>query len=157
MGQYRPGVGSGPLFCACSTPGIVLALGDPSTNQYPGELVTYTVLFGNRGGADALGVVVSDTLPAEVNFESTSMGAYDAVAHEVVWTGDLLADSAYTATIVVRIDAGTVPTTWMTNTAYLFYGAMEPLMDTASHYAQPIPVTTYYLYLPMIYKKYSAP
>jgi uncharacterized repeat protein (TIGR01451 family) len=129
---------------------------DP-VHQYPGELVTYTIVFGNEGTADALGVVVSDTLPAEVNFESADPAAvYDPVAHEVVWSGlDLMIDDAVTATIVVRIDASTVPTTWMTNTVYLFYGDMLPLTDTATHHAHPLPVM--YYYLPMIYKNSTYP
>jgi uncharacterized repeat protein (TIGR01451 family) len=126
-------------------------------NPYPGELVTYTVVFGNEGSADALGVVVSDTLPAEVIFESADPAAvYDPVAHEVVWSGlNLMIDDAVTATLVVRIDPAVEPSTVLTNTAYLFYGDMPPVMGIAPTPIQPSPVT--YYYLPMIYKNSTYP
>jgi uncharacterized repeat protein (TIGR01451 family) len=132
-----------------TTPPLFLTHTAEPVQQFPGELVTYTVAFGSRDNGDATGVVVSNTLPAEVGFEATSMGAYDAGSHEVVWSGDLTGGDVYTATIVVRIDASAVPTLWMTSTARLFYGDMLPLMDTTSHRAHPFRNIHYYL--PVIY------
>lgn len=125
-------------------------------DQYPGEPVSYTIVFGNEGNADALGVVVSDVLPAEVEYASSNPpGVYDPVAHELVWGPlDLAPDDMIEATVVVTIGAEVAPSTWMTNTVYLFHANDEPLMAEASHHAQARPVEYYYVYLPIIAKNH---
>ncbi len=40
----------------------------PKSDVQPGDIVTYTVTMNNSGEADALGVVMTDTLPPEVDF-----------------------------------------------------------------------------------------
>jgi uncharacterized repeat protein (TIGR01451 family) len=123
-------------------------------SQYAGQPVTYTLIFGNGGPADAMGVTVSDTLPVGVEYVSSDpMGVYDPVNHEVVWAGlDLAPGTEIEANIVVRIDEMATPATWLTNTAWLMYDYADPISATATHYILP-PDTLHY-YLPLIFQNY---
>jgi uncharacterized repeat protein (TIGR01451 family) len=123
-------------------------------SQYAGQPVTYTLVFGNGGPADAMGVTVSDTLPVGVEYVSSDpMGVYDPVAHEVVWAGlDLAAGAEIEANIVVRIDEMATPATWLTNTAWLMYEYADPISSTATHYILPPDILRYYL--PLIFQNY---
>ncbi|HSJ54004.1 MAG TPA: S8 family serine peptidase [Anaerolineae bacterium] len=105
--------------------------------QPPGQMVTYTITFGNQGDQDLAGVVLSDTLDAGVNYEwSDPAGSYDATSHEVVWTGlSLPAGSSQTATVAVTIKPGVVPGTTLFNRAYLINGNLPPVIGEFSHLA----------------------
>ncbi len=120
-------------------------------DQDPGEPVTYTIVFGNQGDP-ATGVVVSDVLPAEVEYASSDpMGTYDAIAHELVWGPmDLATGEFVTATVVVTIGAEVMPSTWMTNSVYLFWND-QMVMDEVSHH---VSAPFHYYYLPIVVKQY---
>jgi uncharacterized repeat protein (TIGR01451 family) len=107
--------------------------------QYAGELVTYTIRFGNEPGAgSAPGVVVTDTLPAEVEFvRAGAGGVYDDVAHEVVWAVDLAGGESIQTNIVGTIGAEVPGGTWLTNTVSLAWDEMAPLVDQVTHYVTP--------------------
>jgi uncharacterized repeat protein (TIGR01451 family) len=88
----------------------------------PGEPLTYTVLFGNDGSLET-GITISDVLPSEMNYVWSDMGgAYDPVAHTVVWD-DLVLDAGehLTATIVVTLSLDVSPGAVITNTVYLLW------------------------------------
>jgi hypothetical protein len=57
--------------------------------------------------------------------------------------------------VVVNIGAEVQPSTWMTNTVYLYWSDMEPLVAEAEHHVQAYPF--HYYYLPIIVKNYSTP
>ncbi len=122
-------------------------------SQYPGLPVTYTLVFGNKGDADAVGVVVSDVLPAEVEYAwSDPMGVY--TDHDVVWGPmTLTAGAEVTATLVVTVGSEVTPPLTLTNTAYLFW-ADETYVTEASHQVVAPPVEFYYYYLPVVFKNY---
>ncbi|MBZ0198961.1 MAG: choice-of-anchor A family protein [Ignavibacteriaceae bacterium] len=70
-----------------------------------GDNVTYTILATNMGPKDATGVVVTDVLPAGVDFISSSatVGAYNDVTG--VWSiGNLANGANATLTITVKVD-----------------------------------------------------
>ena len=98
-----------------------------------GETLTYTLSITNSGPSDATGVTVTDTLPSEVTFGSTSSGcAYDSVTHKVTCTlGTLNNGATVTATIVVTVDSSTTGT--ITNTATVTATTTDP--DTADNTA----------------------
>lgn len=69
---------------------------------YHGE-VTYTLVLNNSGGQDAGGVLLTDTLPAEVDFArwvDQPIGA-GVTADEVTWSGTVDAGGTITFTFVV--------------------------------------------------------
>jgi uncharacterized repeat protein (TIGR01451 family) len=49
-------------------PRLTIAKSASATSVQPGADVTYTVRFGNAGGYDATGVVVTDEVPTQVMF-----------------------------------------------------------------------------------------
>jgi uncharacterized repeat protein (TIGR01451 family) len=122
-------------------PALFAHKGASPAEQYPGELVTYDIHFGNESGAGkAAGVVVTDSLPLKVEFVSVDAGgAYDPAAHAVVWVGDLVAGESITTTVAGRIGVDVPGETWLTNTLTLAWGGMEPLVAEASLYVLPPP------------------
>ena len=106
-------------------------------HQLPGLPVTYTVVVGNSGD-EAASVIVSDVLPAEVEFDRTdSGGTYYSETHQLVWGPLALgAQSVVTATTVVTIGAQVTPSTWLTNTAYLYHQGTKHLQAEAAHQVQ---------------------
>ena len=88
---------------------------DPVT---AGTNLTYTITVDNAGPSDALGVVVSDVVPAGTSFVSaTGGGTYNAITSTVTWNLGTVAqsDAADVLTLVVKVDAGR--TTGLSNTA----------------------------------------
>jgi uncharacterized repeat protein (TIGR01451 family) len=143
------------LHCEEPMPDLYITKEVTPVHQVPGGLVTYTIAFGNDGSGDAMGVVVSDVLPAEVEYISSDPpGAYDAGTHELVW-GPLDLErfgSPIEATVVVRIGEEVEPCTWMTNTVYLLWEAEEHMAEASHHAEEPPPPPFFYYYLPMLYK-----
>ncbi len=74
-----------------------------------GSTVTFTLTASNAGPSDATGVIVTDTLPANVSYVSNTCGASFA-APTVTWNVGTLADGATTnCDVVVTVsDLGTI-------------------------------------------------
>jgi uncharacterized repeat protein (TIGR01451 family) len=122
-------------------------------SQDPGGVVTYTIVFGNPGDANLTGVIVSDTLPLQVEYASSDPpgGTYDPVSHELVWEGlDLDAGERVTATVEVTVGAGVTPGIWISNTVYLF-GGSEPIEAKAYLFTSALDSI---IYLPLVQKDF---
>jgi len=132
-----------PITICLESSGLFITKDLDSARQQPGELVTYTLSFGNDGPEDAVGVTISDPLPAEVELAWASpAGIY--TSHELLWGPlTLTAGARITATVVVTLDAEVPDCTWIANSAYMRYKAMKPLVATASH------ATLCHTYLPL--------
>jgi LPXTG-site transpeptidase (sortase) family protein len=90
--------------------GADLAAGKTVTPSSPseGSTITYTVTAANLGPNPVTGVVLTDTLPAEVTYviSATNQGSYSSSSG--VWTvGDLAAGAQATLRIVATVDSGT--------------------------------------------------
>jgi uncharacterized repeat protein (TIGR01451 family) len=88
-----------------------------------GEALTYTLVITNSGPSDATGVVVTDTLPSGVSFDSdvASQGTYNSVTG--VWmVGELADGSDATLALVLTVDPSTRGT--LSNAAEV--SAIEP-------------------------------
>ncbi len=73
-----------------------------------GDELTYDVTISNSSTrTNATGVVITDTLPAELDFVSaTDGGVYDAAAHTVTWNiGTLAASASRTVQVVATVKA----------------------------------------------------
>ena len=87
-------------------------------SRAPGELLTYTLTVENLGPGDASGVVVTDTVPAGVSYESDD-GGCDASGEPVIVcaVGNLAAGASIAIQIVVRVDLATQPGALLENRA----------------------------------------
>ena len=75
--------------------------------------MTYTLTASNSGPSDATGVLITDTLPAGLTYDSSSQGSL-ASGTLTVNVGDLAPGVTDTVTIVVTVASGTGS---ITNTA----------------------------------------
>ncbi len=90
---------------ASNAPELSIVKDDSLTNVVPGQLTTYTLTVTNNGNIGATGVVVSDTLPAELDFDSCSNACDSTALPLVTWSiGSLAGGGATTAvTITARV------------------------------------------------------
>lgn len=90
---------------------------------HPGETVTFTLSYENMGAGAALNTVLTDTLPAELDFVSASDGKMpDPVTGVISWNLGDIAGGAVQAkkTVTARVLAGSyVPAVTVTNSATL--------------------------------------
>src|SRR5205814_1503654 len=103
---------------------------DPVT---AGNNLTYTITVDSAGPSDALGVAVSDPIPAGTTFVSAPGGTYSAITNTVTWNLGTVAqsDSAVVLSLVVKVDAGR--TTGLSNTASVTSTTTDP--DTTNNSA----------------------
>lgn len=98
---------------ACETtdrdvlPKLAIAKTDNQKTTMPGEKLTYDVTVTNQTDVDAEKVVVTDKLPANVEYLSSSdNGNYDLATHSVVWSLDKIAGNAVkTVKVAVKVKA----------------------------------------------------
>ncbi|MBN1177716.1 MAG: ExeM/NucH family extracellular endonuclease [Anaerolineae bacterium] len=79
----------------------------PSAGVLPGDRVTYTVVLHNPAPIDATGIIVTDTLPTEVDFAGwidQPTGASES-SGEITWSGTVSASTSITFTFVVTNNA----------------------------------------------------
>ncbi|MEP4485577.1 MAG: hypothetical protein ABJ013_08115 [Halioglobus sp.] len=97
------GVGS---QCDSGTPILPLTLMKTPSRPVvsPGDLLTYTLDFGNQGSETATSVVLTDIVPAGTSFENATGGGIEA-GGTVTWTGELDAGETSSVTMDVRVDA----------------------------------------------------
>ncbi len=79
----------------------------PTADLYYGDVVTYTIVASNDGEGTAHGVVLSDTLPAGVDFGGWVMQDTATYANgEIGWTGDIGSETPtvliFTATVAAE-------------------------------------------------------
>ncbi|WP_047524705.1 isopeptide-forming domain-containing fimbrial protein [Microbacterium sp. ZOR0019] len=93
---------------------------DGKTVVRPGEESTYTITVSNNAsGAAAENVIVTDELPAELEFISASPGgSYDADTRTVTWDlGTLPAGETVSVTVTAAVSANIAPDTEIVNVA----------------------------------------
>ena len=106
-------------------PNIVLSKTDGVSTAAPGQTLTYTLTFTNTGPGAAHNIVISDTLPPGVSYQSCSLGSLAGSCSEsggtvtFTLTNPLAAGASASVTITVQVTTSG-PTT-LTNTATLNY------------------------------------
>ncbi|MCC7362611.1 MAG: DUF11 domain-containing protein [Anaerolineales bacterium] len=107
------------------TPRADLALVKSATpTALAGGTAVYTLTVYNLGPSDALGVVVTDTLPAGVTFGSASLGCAPSGGQVLCTVGALTAGAQATYTITVTVNSDVEPGTSLENTAVV--GSQTP-------------------------------
>ena len=106
-----------------NAPSLSLGKIADKATTHPGETVTFTLSYENTGAGTALNTVLTDTLPAELDFVSASDGEVpDPVTGVISWNlGDIAGGSALaTKTVTARVAAGSyVPALTVVNSAAL--------------------------------------
>jgi uncharacterized repeat protein (TIGR01451 family)/fimbrial isopeptide formation D2 family protein len=90
-----------------------------------GDLLIYTMSVTNNGPSDALGVAVTETLPAGVTFQSTSGCLNDPAAVPVCQLGDLLHGMTVQYSVTVRVNSGVAAP--LNNTAVVASNTPDPV------------------------------
>ena len=94
-----------------------------------GNNLTYTITVDSAGPSDALGVSVSDVLPAGTSFVSASAGgSHDAGTNTVTWELGTVAaaDAADVLTLVVKVASSVADNTSLSNTAEVSSDTTDP-------------------------------
>jgi len=117
-----------------------------------GEQVIYAITYGNRGGALASGVHITDTLPTELSFIDASVPPVTTLP--LVWeVGDVPAKSGpFTITVTATVDPAAPLFTTLTNTVSI--EAVSPELETFNNTAQVATFIGYRIYLPVLMRGY---
>jgi uncharacterized repeat protein (TIGR01451 family) len=102
---------------------------------YPGDLFTYTVDFANDGCDSVIGAVLSDILPVELSYiTSTPPGEYqDGV---VTWPVDIPGGESGQVTLIGQLYPTVTPGLTVTNEAHLWWMEGPPLSSTVAFLVQ---------------------
>ena len=114
--------------------------------------VTYTIVLSNVGGADASGALLTDTLPAEVDFARwLERSGASRSGDRITWSGTVTAGEAITFSFVVSHvgDYGDE----VINTAS--YSHASGGGDAAATFSVKVGLSTAPIYLPVILKAYA--
>ncbi len=83
-----------------------------------GQIISYTLDYGNVGDTDLSGVTITDTLPMEVDVMPGHGGVYNDTTHTIIWNiGDLAVDASGAISLDVRVNSTAVPDTPIINYA----------------------------------------
>ncbi len=128
-----------------------LWISKPRLAVLPGEEVAFAITYGNRGGAAASGVQVTDQLPPELSFVAANPPPI-ATTPSLVWdVGGLPARSERSTIIVTATVSQTVPLfSRLTNTVTI--ETTSPELEVANNSAQAVVFIGRLTYLPIIWK-----
>ncbi len=134
-------------------PGLSIAKSVAPEADVPlGGVVTYTVVLSNGGAGDAIGVVLTDALPAEVTFGGWVQ--QNGAVHEsgiITWTGDLASGAevqlVFTATL--GTDPGLYNRTIANTASYRSDNA-----GSGSAQASFATARRYYIYAPVVMRNW---
>jgi len=107
---------------------LVITKSDNPDAVIAGTSLTYTVVVQNNGPSDAVGVTVSDTLPAGLSNPVTSGCAEDNAGTPTCSLGTIAASGSAQFTITADVDANVPHGTTITNNATVT--ATTPLINT---------------------------
>ncbi len=129
-GMHDP-FGIAASFTISSSPELTqsfkLVNGLPANTAIPGERIKYTLWLTNTGTENAYGVVVTDTLPANViwaNDLDTSAGSAFFSNGQVTWLGDLRVFQPVTVTYDVSVVIPIKGNVLITNTFNVNHGSI---------------------------------
>jgi len=104
-------------------PGLTLTKSGPPS-ALPGTNITYTITYGNTGGASESGVVIKDPVPAGTTFVSATNGGTN-VAGVVTWNIGTLPPGTTGQTVSFTVNV-TATSGTITNSNYTIEGANTP-------------------------------
>ena len=88
----------------------------------PGDTITYTLTYSNEGAGWATGVVVTDTIPELVTFQTANPWYTSVSSRTYSWDiGDVAPENSGTITVTVNVDVGVTDQAVLTNAATFNY------------------------------------
>jgi uncharacterized repeat protein (TIGR01451 family) len=118
----------------------------------PGEQVAFSLTYGNRGGAPANGVRITDTLPAELSFVTASPPPLTTTPMLVWDVGSLPAKSGAATIVVTATISPEAPMhCFATNAASI--GIATPELETLNNDAQARVFIGHRIHLPVVLKE----
>lgn len=171
MGQADAGPMSGGVFHVRGgfwyqahtlglTPDVAIAKSVNADQAEPGDIITYTITFGNDGTDIATGVTITDVLPVGlVNTSYISSGAIitPVIGSDYAWqVADLAPDAGGVITITATVDPTLSESLTIVNTAVIRANADSNNANNSDTAAVDVTVTpemgNYILYMPVIRK-----
>jgi uncharacterized repeat protein (TIGR01451 family) len=120
----------------------------------PGEQVAYRITYGNRGGAPASSVRITDTLPGALSFVDASPPP-TITTLSLVWdVGDLSAKSE-PHHIVITATVAPTATMFSSFTSTVGIETSSPELEKANNVAQIVVFVGRRIYMPLIFKGYT--
>jgi uncharacterized repeat protein (TIGR01451 family) len=109
-----------------------------------GNNINYELNWSVTGNATATDVVIVDTLPAEVTFQSaTGTYTYDSATGKITWNlGDINPDDQGSFEVVVSTSKGTADGTVAVNTATITSGSKSATDDASTTITKEVIITT---------------
>jgi uncharacterized repeat protein (TIGR01451 family) len=121
-------------------PQLTIAKSPSAYQAVPGDTITYTIIYSNDSPVNTTDVVITDTLPAGLNFVAAGNGGtYDSLTRTITWNLGSLAsgEGPYTVTYQVTVDQGASVRT--ENTATIESTETSPATaTTAIHVPSPL-------------------
>ncbi|GEM_PF-785304 len=115
-----------------------------------GGSLTYTIIISNTGDADATGVTITDTLPANTTFVSADSGGV-LVGNQVQWTGlSVGAGSSLSVQFVVQVSNSLPAGSTITNEDYGVRSAEMPVPVTGAPVSTTAVMGQWKIYLPIV-------
>jgi len=116
--ETGPTAGAAITTTVSSAPVLTISKTDAPDPAVAGTSITYTLSYANTGNANATGVVISDTVPANTSFVSATGGGTLA-AGVVTWNiGALAAGASGSVQLVVAVTSPLANGTVITNATY---------------------------------------
>ncbi len=116
--ETAPTAGADDTTTVTSAPVLSISKTDGPDPVNAGSNLTYTISYSNTGNANATGVVISDTIPANTAFVSATGGGTQ-LAGVVTWNiGGLAAGASGTVTLVVSVNSPLANGTVLHNNTY---------------------------------------
>jgi uncharacterized repeat protein (TIGR01451 family) len=109
--MYMPGQEPPPA------PRIFVSKTADRASAMPRELITYTIFFNNTGNASAISVSITDTLPLNVTYISSSVPPQMMIGRMILWNLTDIAPGTHYLNITVRVDLGVQKGTALVNMA----------------------------------------
>src|SRR5207249_2825326 len=116
--ETTPAAGAAITTTVSSSPALTLSKTDAPDPVNAGSNITYTLSYSNTGNANATGVVITDTVPANTSFVSATGGGTLA-AGIVTWNiGALNAGTSGSVQLAVSINTPIANNTTITNATF---------------------------------------
>jgi uncharacterized repeat protein (TIGR01451 family) len=116
--ETAPVAGAAVTTTVTSSPALTISKADGPDPVAAGANITYTISYANSGNANATGVVITDTVPGNTTFVSTTGGGTLA-GSVVTWAiGALAAGGSGAVQLVVKVNSPLANGTIITNATY---------------------------------------